>query len=86
MTDIRDKALDDHFGVCPHCRKNDGFINVGRAHLFMCHEHKVCWWVGENLFDSCKFQTKAEQRAIYDQSGVASYQKVKPFAGGQKWK
>ena len=77
MTDIRDKAFDDHFGVCPHCQKHDGFINVGRGHFFLCHEHKVKWFVGENLFDSWKLQTKEEQRAIYDEIGMATYREVK---------
>ena len=72
MTDIG-----DHFGVCPYCQKSDGFINVGRGHFFLCHEHKVKWFVGENLFDSWKLQTEAEQRAIYVQIGMATYREVK---------
>lgn len=41
---------DNYFGVCPECGKSDGFLNVGRNHFFVCHEHKVCWFVGSNLF------------------------------------
>jgi hypothetical protein len=41
---------DDYFRNCPECGKNDGFINYGRDHYFLCHEHKTIWWIGSNLF------------------------------------
>ena len=40
---------DSYFGLCPHCHDNDGFINLGRGHWFLCHEHKVMWFIGSNL-------------------------------------
>ena len=45
------------FGACPRCGRNDGYLNVGRSHWFVCHEHKLKWWVGANLFSSWKQET-----------------------------
>ena len=67
---------DGYFGVCPICRKNDGYINVGRGHWFLCDEHKIKWLAGSNLFDSSKEQTEEEQRQIYDARGVGDYKEV----------
>jgi hypothetical protein len=69
---------DDYFGVCPICRKHDGYINVGRGHWFLCHEHKIKWFAGSNLFDSWKEQTEEEQRKRYDALGVGNYTEVSP--------
>jgi hypothetical protein len=74
-----EKDFDDYFGVCPHCRKHSGYINVGRGHWMLCDEHKVKWFVGSNLFDSWRFETEDEQRKIYDERGIGGYQEVKPF-------
>jgi hypothetical protein len=43
---------DDYYGNCPECGKNNGYINYGRDHYFLCHEHKTIWWIGNNLFSS----------------------------------
>jgi hypothetical protein len=53
---------DDHFGVCPHCGKNDGFLNIGRAHWFVCHEHQMKWRAGENLFSNWRDETEEDWR------------------------
>lgn len=49
----------DHFGGCPVCRRNDGYLNIGRGHWFVCHAHRFRWFVGANLFSSWK-QERAE--------------------------
>jgi hypothetical protein len=77
MTATREQA-DGYFGWCPHCRNNDGFINVGRNHWFLCQEHKTKWWAGANLFSSWREETEEEQRAIYDKYGVGGYTEVEP--------
>jgi hypothetical protein len=40
----------NHFGDCPKCRKNDGHINVGRDHWFVCRQHRVKWKAGHDIF------------------------------------
>jgi hypothetical protein len=72
------QAFESHFGVCPHCHKTDGYINVGRTHLFVCREHKLKWCVGSNLFSSWRYQTKEEQEQIYDRLGAGAYTEIQP--------
>jgi hypothetical protein len=70
------KRFDDHFGVCPTCRKNDGYINIGKGHWFYCAKDKVKWFVGSNLFSGWKHQTEDEQRAIYEALDFGTYTKI----------
>ena len=70
------QAFDDHFGTCPRCHKSDGYINVSSTHFFVCHEHKLKWCVGSNLFSSWREQTEQEQRAIYDRFGIGGYREI----------
>jgi len=28
----------DYFGACPHCGKNDGYVNIGRSQTRRLHE------------------------------------------------
>src|SRR5262249_31995479 len=51
---------DAYFGACSECG-HALCINVGRMHWMYCPQHKVCWWVGENLFSSWKYQNLEEQ-------------------------
>ncbi len=74
-----DRVIDDYFGVCPQCRRHDGFINVGRSHYFFCKEHRVKWCVGANLFSSWRDETEAEQRRIYDEIGLGEFEKIEPL-------
>ena len=55
-------VVTDYFGGCPKCGRNDGPFNAGRAHWFVCHEHKVRWTCGTNLFSGWRDETEAEQR------------------------
>src|SRR5262245_4997334 len=52
----------DYFGDCPKCGDNDGYLNVGRVHFFVCHAHKLWWCVGSNLFSSWKDEDEDEWR------------------------
>ena len=67
----------DYFGVCPTCHKNDGCLNIGRTHVFVCHEHRVRWSVGSNLFSSWKDETQADWDA--NAKRICGYQEVKPY-------
>ena len=52
-------TTDEYFGGCPHCGKNDEFMNVGREHWFVCNRHKTKWWIGSNLFSGWKDEDEA---------------------------
>ena len=53
----------EYWGVCPYCGGNDRYLNVGRAHWFVCHRHRVKWWGGENVFGTWRHQTIHDWRA-----------------------
>jgi hypothetical protein len=55
-------TVTDYCGGCPKCGRNDGQFNAGCAHWFVCHEHKVMWTIGTNLFSGWRDETEAEQR------------------------
>lgn len=67
----------DHFGVCPECGRTDGFLNVGRNHWFVCHEHTAAWWVGGNLFSSWKDEDEDDWLA--NEALLLGYVEVEPL-------
>ena len=67
----------DYYGVCPECGKNDGCLNVGRAHWYVCHEHKTKWFVGSNLFASWRHESE-EQWKLNDLL-LSNYREVEPL-------
>ena len=60
MKTVEEKRFDKHFGVCSICGGSDGYLNVGRNHWFVCHEHKRKWFVGGNLFGSWRHEDEAK--------------------------
>jgi hypothetical protein len=72
------RYFDDRFGLCPICHRNDGYTNAGRSHWFFCKEHQKKWCGGINLFSSCREETEAEQRALFDKIGLGNFEEIKP--------
>jgi hypothetical protein len=68
-----------YFGVCPQCRRHDGYANVGKSQYFFCKKHRVKWCIGANVFSSWRDQTEAEQRRIYDEIGLGEFEKIEPL-------
>jgi hypothetical protein len=68
-----------YFGGCPECGKNDGYLNVGRTHWFICHAHRTRWWGGENLFSCWRGQNESEWQENVER--LRPYAKVKPLMG-----
>lgn len=66
-----------HCGGCPVCSKNDGYLNLGSAHWFICREHKIKWLIGDNMFDSWMNQTVAQHLSA--ERVLSSYKEVTPF-------
>jgi hypothetical protein len=66
----------EHFGVCPVCFSSDGYLNVGRTHWFVCHEHGLRWCAGANLFSSWRRETQADWDANWDR--IRRYREVEP--------
>jgi hypothetical protein len=67
----------DYFGGCPHCGKNDGCLNYGRDHYFICRKHKVYWYAGSNLFSGWRDENETIWRE--NASLLETYTEVKPI-------
>jgi hypothetical protein len=52
-------SVDNYFGGCPECGNTGGFLNVGRDHWYVCHEHKFRWSPGSNLLDSWRHEDES---------------------------
>ena len=70
-------SFDAHFGLCPICGRNDGFLNIGPDHVFVCNEHRVWWPVGSNLFSAWRL----EDDTIWERNWkkIQGYRKVEPI-------
>ena len=65
------------FAGCAHCDSTDGYINIGQGHWFVCHKHRMQWYIGCDIFADWKEQTEEQQRAIH--SNFADYQVIRPI-------
>ncbi len=72
-------AFQGHFGGCPHCGYSDGPYNVGPAHWLVCREHRVRWWIGENLFRAWRTETSMEWEGT--RRWLGDFQIVEPAYG-----
>lgn len=39
-------GMDPDFGNCPECHKTDGCYSVDRDHWYVCHTHRIKWYIG----------------------------------------
>jgi len=80
MGDVIEFPEPNYFGDCPKCGRNDGYINIGRGHWFVCDRHKTKWYIGSNLFSCWKDET--EEMWLRNADELANYQEVKPWHRG----
>jgi hypothetical protein len=77
--------VEDYWGGCPVCGRNDGFMTVswpsdeGRhcEHWIVCHRHRVRWSIGGPLFSTSKTLSLERQQANYRR--LVSYRQVEPL-------
>ncbi len=49
-----EETTDPHFGACPICHCNDGYLNLAAdEQCFVCAEHKKYWYFDSYLFSDC---------------------------------
>lgn len=70
-------TTDEYFGGCPECGQNDGYLNIGRTHVFFCETHETAWAAGSNLFSSWHDETKADWQR--NEERLATYSTVEPI-------
>lgn len=64
------------FGDCPKCGRNDGYLNLYKAHWFICKRHKLKWYVGYDLFPSWRDETEADWQR--NRELLSRYEEVRP--------
>lgn len=72
-------ANDGYFGLCPICKKTDGYLNIGRIHWFICKKHRSRWCIGFNVFSSWRHETESEQLRLCEEIGFDTFSDVEPF-------
>lgn len=73
-----DESEDNTFGRCPECGGNDGFLNIGRNHVFMCNKHKLAWIVGSNWFRCWRNETEEDWKK--NKAILSEYRKVDGYS------
>lgn len=71
------RPRDNYFGACPECGRHDGYVNLGRNHIFICREHRTGWCIGSNLFSSWQDQTPEQQAEV--ERMLEDYYEVEPI-------
>ena len=67
----------DYWGRCPNCGGNDGCLNVGRNHWFVCDRHRTKWCAGWNLFSSWRHEPASTHQE--NAQLLATYEEVRPL-------
>lgn len=70
-----------HFGDCPKCKSNDGHLNVGRDHWFVCKKHRVKWKVGHDIFPDWRNETLMNWRR--NEKLLDLFMEIEPFQAGK---
>lgn len=73
-----DWNVDNEWGQCPVCGRNDGLLNVGRKHWFRCDIHRIAWSPGENIFSSWRQELETQHRQ--NEVLLASYEMIETAA------
>ena len=76
LSKLHSGAFQGHFGGCPFCGHSSGPYNVRRDHWLVCQEHRVRWWIGENLFSAWRNESphESEQTRLW----LSDFQVVEP--------
>jgi hypothetical protein len=58
------------FGLCPHCRGSDGYLNIGPYHVFVCDQHMTRWQTTSHVLDwededQAKWEANADKLEAY---------------------
>jgi hypothetical protein len=69
------------FGACPECHSEGQFLNIGRNHWGVCHEHRTRWWIGENLFSAWRDEDESTWAA--NRERIKDYRDVDPYFGAE---
>jgi hypothetical protein len=67
---------DFYWGACPECGNEGIHLSIERTNVVACHEHRVCWVLGYNLFSGWLHETEEVWRE--NARLLSAYAKVEP--------
>lgn len=71
------RHAESELGGCPHCGRNDGCLNDGRADWIICHQHKTKWYWGSDLAPGAREEDAAKSQQ--NRFRLAEYMSVDPI-------
>jgi hypothetical protein len=74
------RSSEKQFAGCPFCEFNDGYINDGPDHWFICKTHQTKWRVGSNMFSGWREETDEER--LRSRYRLLNYRSVEPRRPG----
>jgi hypothetical protein len=74
---LRSLPEPEYFGDCPRCGSGDCYLNVYRAHWYVCDACQTRWPIGENLFSS--WEHEKEELWERNQKVLQRYAEVNPW-------
>ena len=81
MDDTTNGIMDDYFGLCPECARNDGYRMIGEESWFVCDTHKLKWLDGIGIFSNPCADSPDEYRRNNEHwwAVLSEYREVEPF-------
>ncbi len=79
MNNVIKLPAPNYFGDCPKCRRNNGYLNIGRDHWFVCKKHGVKWYGGSNIFPDWRQETEKTWRQ--NEALLENLMEVEPVRG-----
>ena len=68
------------YGGCPHCRKHDGYTNIGKEYWFVCLKHKVKWRLADqNCLRVDNYLDETQEDWDRNREIIEDYQEVEPI-------
>ncbi len=77
LPDVEPASIEDYFGGCPICGRNDGYLNIHRDHWFNCRNHQLRWCAGSNLFGTWRSENEGDWNENFTKIG--SFREVFPM-------
>jgi hypothetical protein len=73
-------VCEEYFGGCPQCGEAY-WANIRKSHWCYCPNHKVRWWVGENIFSSWRDETETDWCRNHEM--LDNFKEVEPLDQGE---
>jgi len=66
----------DYWGLCPWCRKHDGYLVIGPFQYFVCHLHKT-YWQGGRVIDWYAEYDQNPEKSLLNYRSIRDYRSIR---------